>query len=55
LENDEFVQDFSQKSPSTAVTHQTEKKMVLKEIVVSTGWMEMTVFGIASLRCATQG
>lgn len=33
LENDEFVRDFSQKTPRGAVTRQTEKKMVLKEIV----------------------
>ena len=33
LEKDEFLQDFSQKTPRRAVTRQTENKMVLKEIV----------------------
>lgn len=37
LENDEFVQDFSHKTPSKAVTRQTEKKMVLKETVCEYG------------------
>lgn len=37
LVKDEFVQDFSQKTPSRAVTRQTKRKMVLKEIVCEYG------------------
>ena len=54
LENNEFVQDFSQKTPSRAVNRQTKNKMVLKEIACEYGVDGNGGHWYCFLSCATQ-